>query len=108
MGSKDAARSLLTAGAAGWSDTPKSGSVGVRQPHLLDLRTPRGDSNRLALTGLERQLVLDLLAGYKRAEIARRVSLDQGTLDARLAALFERLGVRDRLELALLLVHHGF
>ena len=107
MGSKDAARNLLTSGAAGWSDTPKSGPVGAREPCLLDLRTPR-DSNRLGLTGLERHLVLDLLAGYKHAEIARRASLDQVTLDARLAALFERLGVRDRLELALLLVHHGF
>ena len=106
MSGKEAARNLLSPVTAVWSDTPQSGSVGVRQARL-DLRTPRALGNRLGLTPLELHLISDLLAGFDDAEIAQRASLNQGKLDACLAAVFERLGVRDRLELALLLVHNG-
>ncbi len=107
MSGKDAARNLLTPVAAVRSDTARLGSVRVRQPRPLDLRAPRDDRNQLELTRFELLLVSDLLAGYEDAEIARRASVSQGKLDACLTAMFEKLGVRDSLELALLLVHNG-
>jgi DNA-binding CsgD family transcriptional regulator len=49
-----------------------------------------------------------VLAGHDDAEIAKRASISRGKLDACFAQVFERLGVRNRLELALLLVQSGF
>ncbi len=106
MSGKEAARRSSEPGYSCVVRYSQSGSVGGRQARL-DLRTPRAVGNRLGLTPLELHLISDLLAGFDDAEIAQRASLNQGKLDACLAAVFERLGVRDRLELALLLVHNG-
>ena len=60
------------------------------------------------LTPLERQIILDVLAGYEDREIARRASLNEEALDRHLAEVCEKLGVHSRLELALVLIDREF
>jgi DNA-binding NarL/FixJ family response regulator len=107
MVSSDAARNARRSNAV-WPDSPESSAlVALRQarPTRPEISSSGGD--RLGLTGFELHLVSELLAGYEDAEIARRASLSRPQLSSCVAALFEKLGVRDRLELALLLVQNG-
>lgn len=56
-----------------------------------------------ALTQREREVALCVARGESNKEIARKLDLAERTIKAHLTGIFEKLGVRDRLRLALLL-----
>ena len=112
MDSKGATRYSATPRGTGSLAAVKSDSVKVCGPRgigpLLRICTPRRRTDRLGLTRVEFQLVVDLLSGHEDAEVARRASLTEDALARHLAVVFENFGVCDRFELALLLAHRGF
>jgi DNA-binding NarL/FixJ family response regulator len=55
------------------------------------------------LTSRERQVALEAAKGLSNKEIARVLAITERTVKAHLAATFERLGAKDRLQLALML-----
>ena len=55
------------------------------------------------LSDREREVALEAAKGLSNKEIARILNITERTVKAHLSAVFERLGVRDRLQLALIL-----
>jgi DNA-binding NarL/FixJ family response regulator len=55
------------------------------------------------LTKREKQVALEAAKGLSNKEIAKILKITERTVKAHLAATFERLGVKDRLQLALML-----
>jgi DNA-binding NarL/FixJ family response regulator len=74
------------------------GDLWVEQTLREQLLTAR----RVLLTRRERQLVGLLVQGLKNKEIAHAMTLSEGTVKVYLTRLFQKLGVNDRFELALL------
>lgn len=58
------------------------------------------------LTKREREVAIEAAKGLSNKEIARILDITDRTVKAHLAAIFERLGVKDRLQLALMLNKH--
>jgi len=59
------------------------------------------------LTARDRDVIGLLLAGHTNAEIARRLGLQLQTLKNTLSAVYDKLGVSTRLQLAVLLLRDG-
>jgi DNA-binding NarL/FixJ family response regulator len=55
------------------------------------------------LSAREKEVALAVASGASNKEIARRLEISERTVKAHLTAAFERLGVRDRLQLSLLI-----
>jgi two-component system, NarL family, nitrate/nitrite response regulator NarL len=55
------------------------------------------------LSDREREVALEAAKGLSNKEIARAFNITERTVKAHLSAVFERLGVKDRLQLALIL-----
>jgi len=62
----------------------------TRPPGRLDMLTPR-----------ERDVAVEVAQGATNKEVARRLNITERTVKAHLGAVFEKLGVRDRLQLVL-------
>ena len=62
---------------------------------------------RVALTKRERQIVARVARGRTNREIARELNIGEQTVKNHLSGIFEKLEVRNRLELALLAVSRG-
>jgi DNA-binding NarL/FixJ family response regulator len=60
-----------------------------------------------ALTPRERQIAILLSQGYKKREIAELLALKRGTVKHYAYGIYEKLGVFDRLELALYVNRYG-
>lgn len=60
-----------------------------------------------ALTKREREVALQAAKGLSNKEIARLLSITERTVKAHLSSVFETLGVKDRLYLALVLNQHA-
>jgi DNA-binding NarL/FixJ family response regulator len=96
------------------SATERSGTIESRTttalyiPETASLREIRSAGLALGLTRFELQLVSDLLSGLEGGEIASRASVNETALARHVTRVFEKLGVHDHLELALLLIHRGF
>ena len=91
--------------------TVQLGELWIRRslvPQLLDgvaPSAPRAMVGRLAyLTRREREIAALLAGGGSNKQIARRLAISERTVKAHLGAMFRKLGVSDRLKLALLLV----
>lgn len=65
------------------------------------LATVRADSNRVALAPRERQLISFVRMGLRNREIADQLGVTEGTVKTYLHAVFEKLGVASRTELAI-------
>ena len=59
------------------------------------------------LTDREREVLRELAAGRSNREIARAVHLSEGTVKNHVTRIFEKLGVRDRVQAALRAREHG-
>lgn len=59
------------------------------------------------LTPRERAVALQVAGGASNKEVARRLDITLRTVKAHMGAIFEKLGVRDRLQLVLLLRRAG-
>jgi two-component system nitrate/nitrite response regulator NarL len=65
--------------------------------------SPRND---FGLTAREIEIVGAIVAAYGNKEIAERLQISEKTVKHHLTNIFDKLGVSNRLELALLAVHH--
>lgn len=73
-------------------------SLANLQPHQLRMI----ESKLALLSPREREVALAVAAGAANKEIARHMGITERTVKAHLTAIFERLGVRDRMQLAIL------
>jgi DNA-binding NarL/FixJ family response regulator len=78
---------------------PEPISVARSRPNTLD--------DRSGLSGRERQITILIMRGLKNKEIARRMFITEQTVKNHVHNVFEKLGVGDRLELALYAVYHN-
>ncbi|HVW86566.1 MAG TPA: response regulator transcription factor [Bryobacteraceae bacterium] len=60
-----------------------------------------------ALSQREREIVVLVAQGYKNKEMAERMFISEQTVKNHLHNIFDKLGVSDRLELALYAIHHN-
>jgi len=60
-----------------------------------------------SLTSREIEIVRHVATGYRNAEIALRLSITEATVKTHLNNIFEKLGLRDRVEVAVYAVRHG-
>jgi DNA-binding NarL/FixJ family response regulator len=60
-----------------------------------------------ALSGREREIVVLVAQGFKNREMAERMFISEQTVKNHLHNIFDKLGVSDRLELALYAIHHN-
>jgi DNA-binding NarL/FixJ family response regulator len=74
---------------------------GARSPRLKEpLRKDFG------LTPRELDVVAAIVAGYTNRDVAQKFSISEDTVKHHLTNIFDKLGVSNRLELALFAVHH--
>lgn len=71
------------------------------------LTTSLLEAKPLNLTPRERELVGLLSQGLRNKEIAAQMDLSEGTVKIYLSRLFQKVGAKDRLELALFGLRHG-
>jgi two-component system, NarL family, nitrate/nitrite response regulator NarL len=60
-----------------------------------------------ALSHREREIVILVAQGFKNKEMAERMFISEQTVKNHLHNIFDKLGVSDRLELALYAIHHN-
>ena len=87
-------RRLANKKGAGTAGGNTSSRLGVR-PHSS------------ALSQREREIVALVAQGFKNKEIAERMFISEQTVKNHLHNIFDKLGVSDRLELALYAIHHN-
>lgn len=63
-------------------------------------------SGKQLLTDREQDIVRHVLQGFRNKEIADKLSISEQTVKNHLHNIFDKLGVSDRLELALYALHH--
>lgn len=80
----------------------KKGTAGTNTGARLGLREQGG-----ALSAREREIVILVAQGFKNKEMAERMFISEQTVKNHLHNIFDKLGVSDRLELALYAIHHN-
>lgn len=60
-----------------------------------------------SLTARERQILAHVAAGLRNKEIARRLCISEATVENHLHHVFEKLGVRNRVQAALCVMQAG-
>ncbi len=59
------------------------------------------------LTSRETEIIRHVASGLRNAEIARRLAITEATVKTHLNNIFDKLGLRDRVELAVYALRHG-
>jgi DNA-binding NarL/FixJ family response regulator len=67
----------------------------------------KGGRERNPLSSREREIVALVAQGYKNKEMAEKMFISEQTVKNHLHNIFDKLGVSDRLELALYAIHKG-
>ena len=62
---------------------------------------------RAQLSQREREIIVLIAQGYKNKEIAEKMFITEQTVKNHLHNVFDKLGVSDRLELALYAIHNS-
>ena len=92
-----------------------SGQYWVGRNRVPDLATSLRDLNashpqptrkQFGLTPRELEVIGVILAGYSNADIATKFAISEKTVKHHLTNIFDKLGVSNRLELALFALHH--
>lgn len=78
-------------------------SFGLRRDSAAERRVER---NRM-LTPREQQMVSLLVEGHSNGEIAKRLRLKRQTVKNQLATIYQKVGVTNRVQLAVLAVRHN-
>jgi two-component system, NarL family, nitrate/nitrite response regulator NarL len=76
---------------------------------LRKLLNPADDKvlrKTFGLTERELEVVMTVVAGFSNKEIGERLSISENTVKHHLTSIFDKLGVSNRLELALFSIHH--
>ncbi len=63
--------------------------------------------NKYGLTSRELEVLASIVAGLTNREIAEKFSISEQTVKHHLTHVFDKVGVYNRLELALFAIHHG-
>ncbi len=77
-----------------------------RAPGTDSLRTAPPQAAEEGLTAREMEIISLIAQGFPNKEIAARLYLSEQTIKNKLRTVFDKLGVSDRLELALYAIHH--
>ena len=64
-------------------------------------------AKKFGLTRREIEIVSAVVSNYSNRQIAKKLSISEDTVKHHLTHLFDKLGVYNRLELALFAIHHG-
>jgi DNA-binding NarL/FixJ family response regulator len=95
-----------------WLDSHTTAAV-IRQfvaaddtPQLAPHAVPR-DRERSPLSQREREIVALVAQGFKNKEMAEKMFISEQTVKNHLHNIFDKLGVSDRLELALYAIHNN-
>lgn len=67
----------------------------------------RSAARRFELTPRELEIVHGIVGGYANKEIAARLGVTEATIKHHLTSIFDKVGVSNRLELAMFAIHHG-
>jgi two-component system, NarL family, nitrate/nitrite response regulator NarL len=67
---------------------------------------PEDPVKKFALTAREMEVLTAIVEGYSNKEIAKRYTISEQTVKHHLSSIFSKVGVSNRLELALFSVHH--
>jgi DNA-binding NarL/FixJ family response regulator len=67
---------------------------------------PAPSRKHFGLTPREREIISVILEGYSNGDIAARFSISEKTVKHHLTNIFDKVGVSNRLELALFALHH--
>ena len=92
-----------------WLDSHTTAAV-MRQfsaPGDIMGGTPAKGRERSPLSQREREIVSLVAQGYKNREMAEKMFISEQTVKNHLHNIFDKLGVSDRLELALYAIHKG-
>ena len=98
-----------------WLDSNTTAAVirqfstpGVHSPEPA-APTPNGKASRerTQLSQREREIIVLIAQGYKNKEIAEKMFITEQTVKNHLHNVFDKLGVSDRLELALYAIHNS-
>ena len=93
-----------------WLDSPTTAAV-MRQfvspPEIASGGGPGKGRERSPLSQREREIVGLIAQGYKNRELAERLFISEQTVKNHLHNIFDKVGVSDRLELALYAIHKG-
>ena len=71
--------------------------------HSINGNTSKG---AFGLTSREMEIIATVVAGYSNAEIAKKYGISVQTVKHHVSRIFDRVGVSDRLELALFAINH--
>jgi DNA-binding NarL/FixJ family response regulator len=92
-----------------WLDSNTTAAV-MRQFASPSESAPQGSlraRDRSPLSNREREIVALVAQGYKNKEMAEKMFISEQTVKNHLHNIFDKLGVSDRLELALYAIHKG-
>ena len=92
-----------------WLDSNTTAAV-MRQfasPQEAAAANGKGGRERSPLSTREREIVALVAQGYKNKEMAEKMFISEQTVKNHLHNIFDKLGVSDRLELALYAIHKG-
>jgi DNA-binding NarL/FixJ family response regulator len=92
-----------------WLDSHTTAAV-MRQfatPGEIGLPSGVRNRDRSPLSTREREIVALVAQGYKNKEMAEKLFISEQTVKNHLHNIFDKLGVSDRLELALYAIHKG-
>jgi two-component system nitrate/nitrite response regulator NarL len=93
-----------------WLDSHTTAAVMRQFASPMDLASPGGTArtrDRSPLSHREREIVALVAQGYKNKEMAEKMFISEQTVKNHLHNIFDKLGVSDRLELALYAIHKG-
>ena len=71
------------------------------------LLKPESRSNQFGLTKREMEILTAIVAGNTNHELAYQFSISEQTVKHHITHIFDKMGVYNRLELALFAIHHG-
>jgi DNA-binding NarL/FixJ family response regulator len=71
------------------------------------MQAPQRDRERSPLSQREREIVALVAQGFKNKEMAEKMFISEQTVKNHLHNIFDKLGVSDRLELALYAIHNN-
>jgi len=108
---KDAATSLLIKAIRGvmageyWVGRDRVSSlVEALRPHMQERRASQRED--FGLTDRELEVIAAIVAAYSNRDIAAKLQISEKTVKRHLTNIFEKLGVSNRLELALFAMNH--
>jgi two-component system nitrate/nitrite response regulator NarL len=90
-----------------WAGDKPADSLAAAQRRQASPVPETVPANLFRLTRRETQILSAVVSGYLNREIAKKLSISEDTVKHHLTNIFDKVGVANRLELALFAIHHG-